>query len=55
MQDANTVSTPLSKVTKLTVSLKPIAGSTTDVPYAKAIGSLMYAAIGSLMYAALGT
>ena len=47
MQDANPVSTPLNKTAKLTVPHKNTSPSKLDVPYAKAIGSLMYAALGT--------
>ena len=43
MQDANPVSTLLNKSVKLTPNIKPII----DVPYVKAIGSLMYVALGT--------
>ena len=43
MQDANSVSIPLNKSVKLTTNSK----STLNVPYAKAIGSLMYAALST--------
>ena len=43
MQDTNSVSIPLNKSVKLTSNSK----STLDVPYAKAIGSLMYAALST--------
>ena len=47
MQDANPVSTPLNKTVKLTVPTGSKDGPTIDVPYAKAIGSIMYAALGT--------
>ena len=47
MQDLNPVSMPLSKTVKLTVPTGSTTGPTIDAPYAKAIGSLMYAALGT--------
>jgi Reverse transcriptase (RNA-dependent DNA polymerase) len=45
MQDANPVSTPLSKTVKLTPT-NEAAHTRNDIPYATAIGSLMYTALG---------
>ena len=47
MQDANPVSTPLSKSVKLTVPIESTNGPTIDAPYAKAISSLIYAVLGT--------
>ena len=47
MQDANIVSTPLSRSTKPDGPTEPSQIPTTDAPYAKAVGSLMYAALGT--------
>ena len=47
MQDANLVSTPLNKTVKLTVPTGSKDGPTIDVPYAKAIGSILYAVLGT--------
>lgn len=47
MQDANPVSTPLSKSVKLVIPTELASAPTIDAPYAKAIGSLMYAALGT--------
>lgn len=44
MQDANPVSTPLSKTVKLT---NQTTHTIDDTPYAQAIGSLMYTALGT--------
>jgi hypothetical protein len=46
MSKAHLVSTPLHKAMKLTGPLDQ-SGPSTEVPYAKAIGSLMYAALSS--------
>ena len=46
MQNANTVSTPLSTSVKLRTP-QSTNSPKIDVPYAKAIGSLMYAALGT--------
>jgi hypothetical protein len=46
MQDANPVSTPLSKTVKLTTS-KEAMHTRHDIPYATTIGSIMYAALGT--------
>ena len=47
MMEANPVSMPLSKTMKLVVPIGSNNTPTVDVPYAKAIGSLMYAALGT--------
>jgi hypothetical protein len=47
MQDAKPVSTPLNRNTKLIVPTRSKHTPTIDAPYAKAIGSLMYAALGT--------
>ena len=47
MQDANSVSTPLSKSVTLTMTSKDTDLPKIDVPYAKAVGSLMYATLGT--------
>ena len=45
MMEANLVSTPLSKTMELIVLIGSNNSPTIDVPYAKAFGSLMYAAL----------
>ena len=47
MQDANPVLTPFSGTVKFTVPHEKTSSPKIDVPYAKAIGSLMYAALGT--------
>ena len=46
MSDMHSVSTPLHKTIKLSSSLDSM-GPMTEVPYAKVIGSLMYAALNT--------
>ena len=45
MQDANFISAPLNKMVKLTIPAGSKDGPTINVPYAKAIGSIMYAVL----------
>ena len=47
MQDVNPILMPLSKSVKLMVPIESTNGPTIDVPYAKAISSLMYVALGT--------
>lgn len=47
MQDANSISTPLSKSVKLPIPTGPMNTPTINAPYAKAISSLIYAALGA--------
>ena len=46
MQDANPVLTPFSGTVKFTVLHEKTSSPKIDIPYIKAIGSLMYAALG---------
>ena len=47
MQDANPILTPLNKMVKLTIPTGSKDGPTIDIPYAKAIRSIMYAMLGT--------
>ena len=47
MQDANPISMLLNKMVKLTVPTGSKDGPTINVPYTKAIGSIMYAVLGT--------
>ena len=47
MQDTNPVSMLLNKMVKLTIPTGSKDGSTVNVPYIKATGSIMYAALGT--------
>ena len=47
IQDANPILTPLNTMAKLTVPTGSKDGPTIDVPYAKAIRSIMYAVLGT--------